>query len=122
MNREQVEETIDNVFDFGRAVYEESKKGVRLTLGAVYKNTVRFLVTRKRAYQLVFQSQSGEVVLEDLAKFCGAEVSTFYDDPRKQAWAEGKREVWLRIAKHLNRSPMELNKMFGGPDMTGEYV
>lgn len=122
MSYEQAGEVLDEVLDFGRAVFEESKRATRRTLGTVYRSTVRFLVMRKRAYQLVFNSQAGEIVLEDIAQFCGAESSTFHADPRIQAWQEGKREVWLRIAMHLNRTPQELNQMFGGPKLTSEYV
>lgn len=117
-------EAIDTVLDFGEAVAQEARAKVRQTLGAVHRNTVRFLITRKRAYQLVFnfEREACKIVLDDLAEFCRAEVSCFHPDPRLHAIAEGRREVWLRVMMHLNRDPRELNKMFGGPNLTGEFV
>lgn len=72
----------------------------------------QFLTTRKRNYQTTFAGVGGEAVLEDLARFCRADESTFNTDPRVSALMEGRREVWLRITKHLNLSPDELARYF----------
>lgn len=65
-----------------------------------------FLFQRQKAYQLVFnrESQAVQQVLSDLAKFCRASESTFEVDPRMHALLEGRREVFLRIAEHLELS------------------
>lgn len=68
------------------------------------------LWNRQKAYRTVFSPQNPYlgVVLADLAKFCRAHDSTFHSDPRVHAILEGRREVWLRIARNLNLTPDEL--------------
>lgn len=71
------------------------------------------LRNRKRAYQQVFiQNIASESVLADLARFCRAGKSTFDPDPRVHALIEGRREVWQRIADHLNCTEDELYNIF----------
>jgi len=77
----------------------------------------QFLTARKHNYQSAFAGVGGEAVLADLARFCRADESTFNTDPRISALMEGRREVWLRITKHLNLSPNELARYF---NPTGE--
>lgn len=68
---------------------------------------------RKRAYQQTFiQNMASEIVMEDLARFCRAGKSTFDPDPRVHALLEGRREVWQRIAQHLNLTEEELYSIF----------
>lgn len=69
-----------------------------------------FLFHRQKAYQEVFKpdSQLAKVVLADLSKFCREKESCFHPDPRAHAVAEGRREVILRIRKHLDLSSQEL--------------
>jgi hypothetical protein len=57
---------------------------------------------------------AGQNVLQDLAKFCRADTTCFHADPRIHSALEGRREVWLRIQKHLNLSSEELYAIFGG--------
>lgn len=71
-----------------------------------------FLVTRSQAYRHTFKGVFGERVLADLARFCRANESTFDTDPRLEGVMQGRREVWLRIAAHLNMSPDELQAYF----------
>ena len=68
----------------------------------------RFLMRRRHNYRLVFLSPPGQEVLRDLAKFCRANETTFHTDARLHAVAEGRREVWLRVANHLNMPPEDL--------------
>lgn len=71
-----------------------------------------YLFSRQIAYRQVFKpSLATETVLADLAKFCRAHETTFQPDARLHAQLEGRREVWLRIASHLNLSPEELWKL-----------
>lgn len=69
-----------------------------------------FLFHRQAAYKEVFKVDSLLVqkVLEDLSKFCREKESCFHVDPRAHAVAEGRREVILRIRKHLDLSSEEL--------------
>ena len=78
-------------------------------------DTVReFLSRRRTTYVKVFLSSAfGDEVLTDLAKFCRANESTFHPDARAHAVAEGRREVWLRIARHLNLSDEQLWALYG---------
>jgi hypothetical protein len=69
---------------------------------------------RKRTYQLAFKSPAGQQVLTDLAKFCRANDTTFHSDPRLHAVLEGRREVWLRIANHLNLTTDQLYALYMG--------
>lgn len=71
-----------------------------------------FLTSRKQSYQKTFSGVHGERVLEDLAGFCRANETTFLPDARASAVLEGRREVWLRIQKHMNLSPDQLVQYF----------
>lgn len=73
-----------------------------------------FLARRRTAYVKTFLSPFGAEVLQDLAKFCRATESTFHADPRVHAVAEGRREVWLRISKHLQLTDDQLWAIYGG--------
>jgi hypothetical protein len=68
----------------------------------------RFFDRRRHAYQATFRGGYAHIVLEDLAKFCRANEPTYQQDARAHALAEGRREVWLRIQRHLRLSDDEL--------------
>ena len=72
------------------------------------KEAKNFLSQRRTAYQLTFTGAHGDSVIEDLAKFCRADESTFNPDPRIHALMEGRREVFLRIKQHLNMTDEQL--------------
>lgn len=82
-------------------------------MGAI-RATYDFLRRRKVDYQLAFKSPAGQAVLIDLAKFCRADESCWHDDPRLHAVLEGRREVWLRIQRHLNLTPDQLYALYAG--------
>lgn len=70
---------------------------------ALVRKTKDFLFARQFDYRRTFETPHGEKVLADLAKFCRAHDTTFRpDSDRESALLEGRREVWLRIQKHLN--------------------
>ena len=71
-----------------------------------------FLRTRSQGYRRTFKGISGERVLADLAKFCRAGESTFHTDARVEGLLQGRREVWLRISKHLNLTEDEMQAYF----------
>lgn len=73
-----------------------------------------FLRRRKVDYQLTFTSPAGQGVLYDLAKFCRADENTYNPDPRLSDILVGRREVWLRIQKHLNLTPDQLYEIYAG--------
>lgn len=74
-----------------------------------------WLLTRRQAYQMVFnREQGGDIVLQDLAKFCRAHESTYDPDPRVHAVLEGRREVWLRICHHLDLNSEQLWQLYDG--------
>ena len=72
------------------------------------------LGNRRHAYRMTFKGPLAEVVLKDLARFCRAHKSTYHDDARAHAVAEGRREVWLRLQNHLQLSPDELWELYSG--------
>lgn len=67
-----------------------------------------FLNGRRAAYRATFLNPRGEEVLADLAAFCRANEPTFDPDPRVHAILEGRREVWLRIQRHLQLTEDQL--------------
>lgn len=73
-----------------------------------------FLGRRRTAYVKTFLGPFGQEVLIDLAKFCRASESTFHTDARAHAVAEGRREVWLRIQRHLQLTDEQLWALYGG--------
>lgn len=77
-----------------------------------------FLFRRRRSYRLTFndEEQCTLDVLADLARFCRARESTFHPDARTSLMLEGRREVWLRIAHHLNLSEEDLWQIYGRKD------
>ena len=79
-----------------------------------YDKLRQLLMTRRHQYQMCFRSPPGQAVLRDLAPFCRAHRSTFHEDARAHAMAEGRREVWLRIANHLHMTPEELWALYSG--------
>lgn len=81
----------------------------------IIEQTLSFLRNRKRGYQHTFNTPGGREVLADLAKFCRANQSTFHSDPRIHAALEGRREVFLRIAQHLNLTGEELFALYNNP-------
>lgn len=75
-----------------------------------------YLSRRRTAYVKTFLNNTfGQEVLQDLAKFCRAHESTFHTDARAHAVAEGRREVWLRIQKHLQLDDAQLWQLYGSP-------
>jgi hypothetical protein len=69
---------------------------------------------RQHDYRLTFAGVQAQRVLADLAKFCRAHDSTFHPDARVAAVLEGRREVWLRVAQHLQLSDEEIWSLYNG--------
>jgi len=73
-----------------------------------------FLQTRAQAYRLTFGVESSKKVLVDLSIFCKAEETTTHRNRDMSLILQGRREVWLRIRKHLNLTDEELWKIYHG--------
>lgn len=74
-----------------------------------------FLRRRKINYQLALTSPAGQEVLRDLAKFCRADESAATPGNHDLTMVlVGRREVWLRIQKHLNLTPDQLYALYTG--------
>lgn len=72
------------------------------------------LTKQVEAYQIVFRSPHAmHFVLPDLAEFCGA-VDPAPHGIEDQARAAGRRDVWLRIQRHLNLSDREVYALLKG--------
>lgn len=75
------------------------------------------LWNRRNAYQKVFDSDPGRIVLADLREFCRADSTCIVVakdgciDTHATVLAEGRREVWLRIVETLNLSDETLLKL-----------
>jgi hypothetical protein len=76
-----------------------------------------YIANRQQAYKRTFDptSQSADIVLRDIAKFCRAGQTVFHADPRIHAVLTGRQEVWLRIQQHINLSAEKLYDIYGGP-------
>ena len=74
------------------------------------------VATRVRAYRATFDKaqRNVQIVLADLAQFCRAAESTFDTDSHVAAGLAGRREVWLRIAQHLNLQEEEAWALYTG--------
>lgn len=67
---------------------------------------------RSQAYRRALLNPFGHEVLRDLAPFCRAFDTTFHADPRVHAALEGRREVWLRVQRHLRLSVEDQLRIF----------
>lgn len=81
----------------------------------LFEQAVALLSQRSRAYRNVFLRKGfdTDIVLSDLAKFCRASTSTYNDDQRLSDVLTGRREVFLRIAHHLNLTQDQLWSLYG---------
>lgn len=62
-------------------------------------------------YRSTFESKSGARVLKDIIQFSGVLTSSFKKDPYETAFAEGQRNVCLKILHELNITPEEFQAM-----------
>ena len=85
-----------------------------MTFSDAVEKARRWLFKRQYAYRATFKGPLAEEVLADLARFCRATESTFHDNERVQSKLDGRREVWLRIAAHLNLPPDDLWRLYDG--------
>ena len=74
----------------------------------------KLLAARRYAYHKTFKNTLAEIVLHDLATFCCVYASPKFDSDRDVIMAEGRRQVWQRIAAHLHLTPEETWQFFDG--------
>lgn len=75
-------------------------------MAAQLRRAIGAISNRHAVYSAVFRpggkmTPAAAHVLDDLAAFCGADASTYHDDPRRHAKMEGRREVYLHIQQSL---------------------
>jgi len=70
----------------------------------------------RTAYRTAFSGRSGKLVLQDLAKFCRANESTFHPEQAIANRLDGRREVWLRIQKYMNLTDEEVWRLTNTPE------
>lgn len=63
----------------------------------------------------MFSTPDGKRVLSDLARFCGVYDTAFHEDARLHAVAEGRREVYYRIIKHLELKEEDFWNLYVDP-------
>jgi hypothetical protein len=82
---------------------------------ATWHSLLIHLGLRKKSYQSIFGKEGaiGSEAIRDLAKFCYAAKSTAVPNEHLSMVLQGRREVWLRIAEHLNLQPEELASLYG---------
>lgn len=54
------------------------------------------------SFRKVFNTADGRIVLDALAEFARADEAEFCQDPRKDAYLQGRRSVVLEIRKNIN--------------------
>lgn len=91
-----------------------------MTPAELFDKLRQLLMRRRYVYQLTFRAPAAQEVLKDLARFCRAHESTFHENDRASALAEGRREVWLRIQNHLQLTPDQLWELYSGRPSKGE--
>lgn len=87
-----------------------------MAIFASVQKAKQFLFARRYNYRRAFDGPPGSAVLRDLAVFCRAGESTFHDNERVQSKFDGRREVWLRIAHHLNLTEAQVWDLYDGRD------
>lgn len=80
------------------------------------------LSNRALSYQRVFLKKGVDTdrVLDDLAKFCRANQTTFHADRRLSDVLIGRREVYLRVIQHLKLSDDQLWSLYGNHSLPEE--
>jgi len=90
---------------------------------SLHEQARRVLAQRRADYRAVFTpGPSTDRVLADLAKFCRANETTFHVNPRVSDALIGRREVFLRVAHHLNLSDDQLWDLYGNKSLPTESL
>lgn len=89
-------------------------------IAELYERGLELLRNRSSSYRAVFlgHGTATDEVLKDLARFCRAHESTFHYEHSMSDRLDGRREVWIRIAHHLNLSEEQLWSIYGNRSIT----
>lgn len=96
-----------------------------MTQQSLYERIRTRMQTRASSYRALFVrpggaelTQAAEVVMRDLARYCYAGKSTLkvshvtqQSDPIATAFAEGRRDVWLRITAMCNLTDEQIARI-----------
>lgn len=90
-------------------------KNVPLVFKEQIEKVKNILFRRRMSYCQTFKigDPYAVEVLIDLARFCRHHDTTFHADARIHAVLEGRREVFLRIVKHLKLDPDQFLQYYG---------
>jgi hypothetical protein len=99
------DEFIDGGDPFDPEHISRREAAPRKVLEDVADATRRLLLRRKEAYTRVFEGNPMgddiKIVMEDLARFCRADETTFDANDRVHALLTGRQEVMMRIRDHM---------------------
>lgn len=76
------------------------------------EQSVKELDSLRQAYQKVFSGPHGELVLKDLARFCGVGKDGFSRDVSEMAHNTGLRKAFLRVQNMMNVTDDHIWRMF----------
>lgn len=91
-----------------------------MAVSEAVRSAFGFLTGRARAYKrrLDPADRDADVILTDLMRFCHANeplvVRGSPPDPLVTARLDGRREVWLRIQRHINLDDETLWRLYDG--------
>ena len=75
------------------------------------ENNADKLKALRNAYQKVFESEEGKLVLKDLERVCLYRATTFDKEALVMAFQEGLRGVYLHITTIMNMDIEELERI-----------
>lgn len=75
-------------------------------------NPIRYFQRLRADYRATFVgTASGERVLADFHNYSGADKQSFVESPYQTAFNEGKRRMWLHVAKRLDMTDEEISRI-----------
>lgn len=84
-----------------------------MAVAEAWERVAQLIWGRRRDYRQAFGTPEGMRVLADLGRVCRAHETTWDADPREHARAEGRREVFLWIARHVKLTDEEYWNLYG---------
>ena len=71
---------------------------------------VRIALNRRNAFVQTFSGPSGDLVLQELASYCGI-MKAAPNDPDQMSRFEGQRDVYLHITSLLRMTPQDVRRI-----------
>jgi len=75
-----------------------------------------------QAYQRVFNTDDGELVLRDLAKASGFMANSFTTDPLEMAFNNGNRDLFIRIITTLGVDTLKMIELIKEENQPSEDI